>query len=45
MNPLAIISYLGGIVSGFFKYVRFPSAGETNVFFVKNEPFNEVLMI
>ena len=39
----AVNSHLGQIVSGSFKHVRFPSTDETNVFFVKNEPFNQVL--
>ena len=42
-EPEAVNSRLGQIVSGSFKYVRFPSTDKTNVFFVKNEPFNQVL--
>ena len=41
-EPVTKNPYLGWIVSGSFKHVRFPSAYETHVFFVKNEPFNEV---
>ena len=44
-EPATINPYLGWLVSGSFKHVRFPSTYETNVFFVKNEPFNEALKI
>ena len=42
IEPEAVNSHLGWIVSGSFKHVRFPSANKTNVFFVKNKPFNQV---
>ena len=42
-EPEAVNSRLGQIVSGSFKHVRFPSTDKTNVFFVKNKPFNQVL--
>ena len=42
-EPEAVNSHLGQIVSGSFKHVRFPSTDKTNVFLVKNEPFNQVL--
>ena len=41
-KPEAVNFHLRWIVSGSFKQVRFPSANKTNVFFVKNEPFNQV---
>ena len=41
-EPVAINSYLGWIASGSFKHASFPSADETNAFFVKSEPFSEV---
>ena len=44
-ESVTINPYLGWLVSGSFKHVRFPSTCETNVFFVKNEPFNEVFKI
>ena len=41
-EPEAVNSHLGWIASGCFKHVRFPSANKTNIFFVKNEPSNQV---
>ena len=41
-EPVAINSYHGWIVSGSLKHATFLSVDETNAFFVKSEPFNEV---